>query len=140
MRSSNIFIISVLAALCGATAYAANGIRPALDPESTRCLDCHGNDIIVSQDMMICHNNEGCDHPIGIDYSFSSSRNAGLTGPSDILPKLRLPGGKIGCGTCHSPYDKNHEKLASQRDGSQPDPLLAIDNTGSALCLVCHRK
>ncbi|WP_372793239.1 CxxxxCH/CxxCH domain-containing protein [Lutibacter sp.] len=41
---------------------------------------------------------------------------------------MRLPGGNIICSTCHDQHN----------DGNAGSPYLRIDNTGDAMCKVCH--
>ncbi|HBG45547.1 MAG TPA: hypothetical protein DDW94_00995 [Deltaproteobacteria bacterium] len=109
-----------------------------LDQESMECLGCH-NEISV-RGALLCHEAD-CDHPIGVDYALASSGNPALVSIPFLDPSIRLPEGKIGCGTCHTQYKAGeHEADSMTRDGSQPDPLLIIDNTASRLCMACHIK
>ncbi len=110
-----------------------------LDQESRECVSCHEEEVAV-REFRICHGNV-CDHPIGLDYAAATIKNPGLVKLSSINPAILLPGGRITCASCHSRYVKGeHEEAAALRDGSQPDPMLSMDNTGSALCGACHNK
>ena len=110
-----------------------------LDEESRECVNCHEEEVAV-REFRICHG-DVCDHPIGVDYAVAALKNAGLVSPGSINPAILLPGGRITCASCHARYVKDeHEAAAALRDGSQPDPMLSMDNTASALCAACHNK
>lgn len=110
-----------------------------LDEESRACVSCHEEEVAV-REFRICHGNV-CDHPIGLDYAAAALKNAGLVSPGSINPAILLPGGRITCASCHTRYEKDeHEAAAALRDGTQPDPMLSMDNTASALCSACHNK
>lgn len=104
-----------------------------VDAASAECLSCHQDSITVNEPLMVCHQGD-CDHPIGASYEALSSRNRGLVPSVRLDPALRLPDGKMGCLTCHVPY------AAAGHETADPDPMLVIDNKGSALCISCHRK
>jgi predicted CXXCH cytochrome family protein len=102
-----------------------------IDTESRACLSCH-DDITVT----IPSHNETIgrkrarwkrmsDHPIGMNYEHVAARQIRRY----ILPladhRLRLFSGKVGCGSCHSPY-------------SPLDKNLIMRNQKSALCRQCH--
>lgn len=112
-----------------------------IDPASARCLECHQDSVTVNEPLRVCHQGD-CDHPIGESYAALSSRNRGLTQPGQLDQAIKLADGRIGCLTCHVPYvEADHETVAASRgDGLQPDPMLVMDNTGSSLCVACHKK
>ncbi|OGP21824.1 MAG: hypothetical protein A2054_11010 [Deltaproteobacteria bacterium GWA2_55_10] len=117
----------------------SSGLELLLDEESRECVTCHEDEVAV-REFRICHG-DVCDHPIGIDYAGAAVKNAGLVSPGSVNPAVLLPGGRITCASCHTRYKKDeHEATAAMRDGSQPDPMLSMDNTGSALCAACHNK
>jgi predicted CXXCH cytochrome family protein len=102
-----------------------------IDTESRTCLSCH-DDITVT----IPSHNETirqkrarwkrmADHPIGMNYEHVATRQIRRY----ILPltnhRLRLFNGRVGCGSCHSPY-------------SPLDKNLIMRNQRSALCRQCH--
>lgn len=110
----------------------------ALDPESDHCIRCHREQVPIQFCPLV-----DCDHPIGIDYFAASAGNPSLRPPAALSPFIRLPGGRIGCPTCHVPYfPENHSLLAAQRPQypAIPDPMLVIDNRLSQLCFSCHIK
>lgn len=112
-----------------------------LDAESTRCLKCHEGGLKGNR---VCHRG-GCDHPIGVDYAAAARRNPSLPRASTLDPALRLIDGRIGCLTCHVPFDsKNHLDLYAKRvetyEATGVDNMLSVDNNASRLCMSCHRK
>lgn len=105
-----------------------------IDNLSALCLGCH--DGATAQDISVDVRNDpftarnkfataGSDHPIGMDYkqyvSFSKNYKP-MTNP-----KMILVNGKVGCLTCHDPFnpEKGH---------------LVMSDAQSALCLTCHNK
>lgn len=114
------------------SAFAAQVLPAGLDVESVECLSCHQDSITVNEPLQVCHQGE-CDHPIGVSYISFSSRNRGLVPVEGLDPAIKLIDGKMGCRTCHAPYAPADHETAS-------DPMLSVDNTGSGLCVACHRK
>lgn len=131
------FIISVFP--CGAAVAA-----PLIDRESTECIGCHEANVMITGDeqLTVCHSGGDCGHPIAINYAALSAMSPVLVKAADLNPAVRLVNGRIGCATCHVPYSEaDHEAMSAQRaDTSVPDPLLVMDNAGSALCAACHKK
>lgn len=132
-----LFILTIFFCFSG-LAFAA---EVTLDSESTRCLKCHEGGLKGNR---VCHKG-GCDHPIGMDYEAAARLNRTLPPVSTLNPALRLVEGRIGCLTCHIPYDKtNHIELYNKRvetyRSTGVDVMLSLDNNGSRLCLSCHRK
>jgi hypothetical protein len=109
----------------------ANSLQAqVMDTESTECMSCH------DATLMVCPNPH-CDHPIFLYYTLSPA----FVPLSSLNPAIKLLNGKIGCTTCHVPYDPdNHQELSQQRAliPSISDPMLNIDNKRSALCFACH--
>lgn len=104
-----------------------------IDTESRMCLTCH-EDITVT----IPAYNETLqqkrarwrkmkDHPIGIDYEHTALRKISRYNFPLINERIRLFNGKLGCGSCHSPY-------------SQIKNNLVNPNLRGALCRMCHNK
>ena len=112
-----------------------------VDAASVQCFECHQDSVTVNEPLRICHQGD-CDHLIGASYAALSSKNRGLTPSERLDPAIKLTDGKIGCLTCHVPYSEaDHEAVAAARvEGAQPDPMLVMDNTGSRLCVACHKK
>lgn len=129
-----VMAVSAVLGLCAAPGALA---QTTLDRESAECIGCHQTYADPSQPGLVCHA-EGCNHAIGLDYAAASAARPTLAPPAEL--GLALPGGRIGCTTCHVPYSAaDHEALSARRGTVEPDPMLAVDNTGSALCLECHR-
>lgn len=71
------------------------------------------------------------DHPISFEYSSSlAGQDQELVDPSKLAggPVKLDEHGQLQCMTCHDPHLDTHPKF------------LAVDNTASGLCLVCHEK
>ena len=105
-----------------------------VDNLTALCLECH--DGASAQDITVDVRNDpvsrkhkvmisNSDHPIGMNYnryvSFSKEYK------QVINPKMIFVDGKVGCLTCHDPF--NQEK----------GHLVMSDRQG-ALCLTCHNK
>jgi len=106
-----------------------------LDEMSIKCMSCHdailgseatsGNvDLLRSRHS----NTTGLTHPIGVSYAEAKRKYRGAyRNISDLPPQIKFYGGRVGCGTCHSPYASGHAQLV-------------MSNYGSNLCLACHVK
>lgn len=68
------------------------------------------------------------DHPVGVEYPKIDKGYRSLT---SVLSgwRVRLPNGKVECGSCHDPHNDSGE-----------EHMLVMSNARSALCLKCHRK
>jgi predicted CXXCH cytochrome family protein len=62
-------------------------------------------------------------HPIGVKYGLDEGR--ALHPVESLDPRIRLFDGRVGCGSCHSPFARRKA-------------LLVMPNPGSQLCLSCH--
>ncbi len=117
-----------------------SGTRPALsgtrvmDEESRNCLGCHDGTLTRGGSMgkggATAWERLKGNHPVGVAYGGGSRglsrRNAFR--PAESLPReIDLPGGRVGCASCHGFYNRNPH-------------LLVIPNRGSRLCLACHVK
>ncbi len=70
------------------------------------------------------------DHPISFVYdSALAAQNRELVNPQRLTGNVRLDAhGELQCTTCHDPH-------------SDANPMfLTKNNTGSALCITCHKK
>lgn len=67
-------------------------------------------------------------HPISFTYDAALvSANGQLKDPTTLKDKVKLDhNSQVQCTSCHNPHD------------DQNGMFLAMDNTGSALCLACH--
>jgi len=145
------------------TLYGTSSGYVGLDTASRLCLSCHDGSIAVDaygssngpsgsvgagSHFMEPDNQIGAggdlkkDHPVGVLYAgwdgtayavggrlVDPSTWTGTTKPS--LKKTSVTGQYIvGCTTCHSA----HNSAAAY------GKFLRVDNTGSALCLMCHAK
>ena len=127
-------LLVMLALFCPGKLYSA-----PLDPDSVRCVRCHETYVDPGKPGLVCHS-AGCNHPVGLDYAAFAALNAGYASPEELDPVMTLRGGIMGCATCHRPYSSNDHELLVEERGTIPDPMLSVDNTGSGLCLQCHRK
>ena len=104
-----------------------------IDEESRGCLGCHdgsvaaGGDTRVAQGGVWEHGGDvGITHPIGIRYALAALKNQALIPAAELNAAIRLPGGMVGCGSCHDSFSTSKHQLV-------------MDNAGSSLCLQCHR-
>jgi predicted CXXCH cytochrome family protein len=74
------------------------------------------------------------DHPVNFTFSAAlATADGGLVTPVstsyvDAAHTVPLFAGKVQCASCHDPHDNSNV------------PFLTKTNTGSQLCLTCHRK
>lgn len=99
---------------------------------SRLCLSCHDGSVAVDPAGVGGTTGFGPglkdDHPIGFLYDRELVRRDGnLRDPSEIAP-LRLFEGRLECLTCHDVHDDRYPAM------------LRMSNSGSSLCLGCHRK
>lgn len=90
-----------------------------LDPYSTRCVDCHAEE---APSTGITPASLGDNHPVARDYHTAAALG-GYRDPDLLAEGILLPGGNVGCVSCHVPYDSEH--------GRQPQ-------TRAGLCAECH--
>lgn len=100
-------------------------------PSSPNCSKCHAGGsgpsglnphFIIGPDLTN-------HHPISMSYPISQYQNFNI--PPDPLKgwtDVKLYDGKIECGSCHDPHD------------ASKGMFLRKSNTGSSLCLTCHKK
>lgn len=99
------------------------------DAETKNCTGCHdgtsGMDAGSHGGRMAGLEGTG-DHPMGIPLRATArTRDGDFHIARTVDKKIRLFDGKIGCGSCHSPYSKEPAQLV-------------MSNRGSKLCLSCH--
>jgi predicted CXXCH cytochrome family protein len=106
-------------------------MRP--DDESATCLGCHDGATASAAQVRVpipgagpgpASRLLGEQHPIGVVQRVRGVGDT-LRHPHEIDPLVRLFDGRVGCGSCHSPYAPN-------------DHLLVMSNQRSQLCLSCH--
>ena len=105
----------------------------AVDDLSAACLDCHDNPDAVERTApgagVWRHGSDvGLSHRLGMDYGRAASRDGELQPLEAVEATLLLFDGRMGCCTCHDPY--------------QPGGGLGL-RVGTArdyagLCLTCH--
>ncbi len=68
------------------------------------------------------------DHPVSFVYDNAlAAANGNLVNPNTLPQDVRLDrSGQLQCTACHDPHNDQYGNF------------LAMDNTGSALCLTCH--
>ncbi len=103
----------------------------SLDSTSLQCIECHVDYLPLSLEKLGAgawvHESRFI-HPVGISYREKVLRKPGQFKPaSAINGAIRFYDGKIGCGTCHSPYSKGKN-------------MLVTNNLGGRLCTQCHIK
>lgn len=115
------------------SAHLTGGIQQAtaeIDPYSLQCMSCHdgygmAGETSVGPRGLVTHGKADANHPIGRRYA--DAAGGGMLQPASRLAReIVLPGGKIGCVSCHQAYKKEHGRLV-------------VANRGSALCLQCHQ-
>jgi len=109
--------------------YYTTGEPFPIDRVSLICLACHEGalapDALVSLDGG-GHSFSG-GHQIGIDYLKAFSKKDDLRSPASLRPEIKLFGGKVGCASCHNPFNLYNHKLS-------------MTNEESKLCMECHIK
>lgn len=102
-----------------------------IDPVSLDCLGCH--DGVTASEVKIAvgpggavQSSSSSSHPIGTDYVAFSNIDTSVPPINELPPEILLVDGKVGCPTCHVPYDAVHG-------------ALVIPQAGSKLCFTCHR-
>lgn len=98
-----------------------------LDPYSRQCLICHddkGPDRLQTASLSpaIGHVTGTGNHPIGHSYQ-QAAEYGGYRPVFDLAEDILLPGGRVGCVSCHQPYSRQH--------GSTVE-------TPAGLCVECH--
>ena len=95
----------------------------SLDDESRQCMSCHDGNVapdagrhlaggILESEMLR-------DHPVGVAYRSAGVRrsDARLKPMERLDPRVRLFGGTVGCGSCHSVYSKQPSLLVTSNLG-----------------------
>jgi predicted CXXCH cytochrome family protein len=107
------------------------GYGGELDPLSASCIACHdgaaASSVEVETRRFYSEHSSGGSHPIGIDYGKQGRppRGRGLAPASRLDRRIKLFGGRVGCGTCHDFYSATAGRLVMSNDGSR-------------LCRECH--
>ncbi|MFQ5429743.1 MAG: hypothetical protein ACE5E1_05470 [Phycisphaerae bacterium] len=104
-----------------------------LDPVSRRCLTCHDG-VNATDSLSRTTRGRGDfgdmrrNHPVGIPYPDQGAKPRNVPFRSSfLLPnRIRLPGGRVSCVSCHDLYAQGPNKLA-------------VPIEGSRLCFACHQ-
>ncbi|MHC4081407.1 MAG: cytochrome c3 family protein [Planctomycetota bacterium] len=112
------------------------GDEPPASPDaaSRTCLECHDGSVAPgAADASVpdgsarshppVHAPIGASHPIGVAYGLTPG--LALKAADELDPRIRLFEGRVGCGSCHSPF-------------AGGKALLVMSNLDSRLCLSCH--
>lgn len=104
-----------------------------IDKVSLYCMMCHSGDIGSEAHVSLETGNPLYgSHPIGMKYDDAylrslSSRSDNMVPPEHLIPQIKFFEGRMGCPSCHDPFNLRGHKLV-------------ISNVGSRLCLACHMK
>ncbi|MBL8880111.1 MAG: hypothetical protein JNG88_13415 [Phycisphaerales bacterium] len=112
----------------------------SLDAASLVCLSCHdgtvARDVYAGAHAMSWSDLSGrslrrdevrvTNHPVGVKYP-DGERAYHSAATVERDGRIKLPGGRIQCTTCHDPHNRGNH-------GS----MLVISNDRSRLCLSCH--
>lgn len=146
LLSATLFILSFQG--CAQTGFAQQG-----KAQSESCRSCHApNGAAGAKDFSAIYADPKSHHPVGVLYPIGSvadqkfnqpdrqtgditffDRNGNGQPDSDEIHLFGTNGeATVECASCHS-----------EHGGGLPAPAgfhLRVDNTGSALCLTCHRQ
>lgn len=107
--------------------YYTGGIY-SIDRVSYVCLSCHEGATASSAPVAFKTGHPiGGSHPIGMDYMKVYRKNKDLRSARSLSPEIKLFEGKVGCTSCHNPFN-----LAKHQ--------LSITSEESKLCFECHLK
>ena len=103
-----------------------------IDVESQTCVSCH-EDVTVTvpglnetRQQKINRRQGMKDHPIGMDYVKVVARSGSrFRHIAEGAGRIRLFQGRVGCGSCHSPYARDKSNLLKTKDEGD-------------LCAECH--
>jgi predicted CXXCH cytochrome family protein len=105
-----------------------------VDSFSFGCLSCHdgtnspGHDIdFKNSGRSDFSGSNRRSHPIGMHYGSASYVNNQLQRLENLNPNMILIDGRVGCLTCHNPFNRQ-------------SPHLAVTMDRSNLCFSCHLK
>ncbi|MBX3396818.1 MAG: cytochrome c3 family protein [Phycisphaerae bacterium] len=118
--------------------YQADGVE--LDGASLLCLSCH--DGVIASDVYTASHATTfaaqfgtsrlgtallAGHPIGVKYPATEST---YRAPAAVTAdgRIKLPDGRVQCISCHDPHNTGRH-----------EGMLVKSNSGSRLCLACHR-
>jgi predicted CXXCH cytochrome family protein len=105
-----------------------------LDRETQNCLACHDEVKVTIPSLNESESQKRArwasmtDHPVGVDYSdFALQKSSTFFYPRQNPERVRLFDGKVGCGSCHSPYASDKK-------------LLNETFAKGRICTQCHNR
>jgi predicted CXXCH cytochrome family protein len=120
-----------------------------MSSSSRLCLSCHDGTVALDSygggtgtNFIDGDDNLGTDltttHPIGVDYPTNANRYNQPDASGNIVDPVETPAGqsahledgKVQCSSCHFAHGSR----------AAYGMFLRVDNTGSALCMTCHRS
>ncbi len=135
--AASLGVFSFLILVFASDGFALSSKPPRLDDATRGCIKCHKMD--VGKHFGPAHTV----HIVGIDYVEAARRSPSLVSAGSLDPRLKLVDGRVSCITCHTEYvQESHTESYMERDNPEATryPMLRVDNSGSGLCLKCHRK
>ncbi|WP_304504274.1 cytochrome c3 family protein [Aestuariivivens sp. NBU2969] len=96
------------------------------------CQSCHADGLLATEKPLVDGNKaipgvSGNSHSWDVPADNSAGFQTTAPDPTTAMGK-RLPEGNIICSTCHNQHN----------NGNAGSPYLRVDNTGDAMCKVCH--
>ena len=122
----------------------------------TQCLYCHQtlpdpddasgiDDVDFKTDTATfcaaCHGKQKALHPAGAEHAVelpSDMQDARTAAEKRFGADLPLFNGRVFCGTCHNPHDRNIIKRKAAAAGSDAESRLRLEKSYD-LCVACHR-
>lgn len=105
-----------------------------IDSFSFGCLSCHDGTNSPGHDVDFKNSGRGDysgnnrrSHPIGMHYGSASYANNQLQRLENLNRNMILIDGRVGCLTCHNPFNRQ-------------SPYLTVTMDRSSLCFSCHIK
>lgn len=98
-----------------------------LDALSRDCVGCHDGSVARGHGPEAPIADDASSHPVGVPYDPTSraGRKSHLRPRQSLPPQVQLPGGAVGCVSCHSPF-------------AGGAAMLTVPIRMSALCFACH--
>lgn len=109
--------------------YYTTGEPYSIDRVSLACMSCHEGATASDASVTIKKGGHsfGESHRIGFNYMKAFRSKKDLRSPISLSPEIKLFGGKVGCVSCHNPFNLDKHQLS-------------ISNEESKLCMECHLK
>ncbi len=99
-----------------------------VDDPTLRCLSCHDGTNARAVTYCLADERSNCNsHVVGIAYARAAAANRKLAAIDVLAPEIFLPGGRVSCLSCHSPYS------------GAPSMVVSTVAAGYKICTECHR-